>query len=115
FDGRPPAPWDTPPAAPPPAPPSRRNDGLALLLIGALIGGVVGIGGARAIVPALTGTPPAASATATTADAEQAIKDVLRKANEAQAEAFAKHDPAPMRATSTDDHLAEMTQINSDL
>src|SRR5438045_9787000 len=67
FDERPPAPWDTPPAAPPPASPRRRNDGLALLLIGALIGGVVGTGGARAIVPALTGTPPAARATGTPA------------------------------------------------
>jgi len=116
FDERTPPPWDTPPAAPPPPPASkRRNDGLALLLIGVLIGGLVGIGGARAIVPVLTGTAPAATSTTTAADAEQAISDVLRQANEAQAEAFAKHDPAPMRATSTDDHFAEMTRINSDL
>lgn len=115
FDERTPAPWDSAPTAPPPAPPKRRNDGLALLLIGVLIGGVVGIGGARAVIPGLTGTAPATTSTTTSADAEQAVRDVLRQANEAQAEAFAKHDPAPMRATSTDEHYAEMTRINSDL
>lgn len=115
FDERTPAPWDTAPVAPPPVLPKRRNDGLALLLIGVLIGGVVGIGGARAVVPVLTGTAPATTSSTATADAEQAVRDALRQANEAQAEAFAKHDPAPMRATSTDEHYAEMTRINSDL
>ena len=115
FDERTPAPWDTAPVAPPTVPPKRRNDGLALLLIGVLIGGVVGIGGARAVVPVLTGTAPATTSSTATADAEQAVRDALRQANEAQAEAFAKHDPAPMRATSTDEHYAEMTRINSDL
>ena len=148
FDNRPPAPWrDEPtpwrdpavdqtqpmlaatPTATPPAPPTpakRRNDGLALLLIGALVGGLVGIGGARAITPQLfptgDGSVPASSSTSTStatspADATTAaaIKDVLTQANQAQAQAFAKNDPALMRATSTDNHYAEMVQINSDL
>lgn len=143
FDDRPPAPWREQPSPwndpqleqtqpilappPPPAPaakPKRRNEGLALLLIGALIGGVVGIGGARAITPQLFpngvgGTPaataPTTSGAATDTAAQAAIKDVLGRANQAQADAFAKNDPSLMRATSTDDHYAEMTQINSDL
>jgi hypothetical protein len=137
FDKRPPAPWRDDPspwrdpaldetrpitATPPPVPPKvkRRNDGLALLLVGALIGGLVGVGGARAITgqlfpsavaPATTST----SASATDTAAQAAIKDVLQNANHAQADAFAKNDPSLMRATSTDNHYAEMTQINSDL
>jgi hypothetical protein len=107
---------DLPPTPPAPPAPKRRTDGLALLLIGALVGGLVGIGGARAIIPSITGTPPAASSTsADTAAQQAAIKDVLQRANQAQADAFAKHDPSLMRATSTDDHYAEMTQINADL
>ncbi|HEV2249580.1 MAG TPA: G1 family glutamic endopeptidase [Candidatus Limnocylindria bacterium] len=139
FDSRPPTPWRDEPTpwpdpasdqsrpvvtapAPPPAKAKRRHDGLALLLIGALIGGLAGIGGARALVPSITGAAPAASSaassTATAGDlaAQQAaIKDVLQRANQAQAEAFAKNDPTPMRATSTDNHYAEMVRINADL
>ena len=143
FDNRPPAPWreeptpwrdpsveqtqpiiTTPPPPPaPPAKPKRGGDGLALLLIGALIGGLVGIGGAKAITPQLfpdNGSPAStttSSSSGTAADPATlaAIKDVLQQANQAQADAFAKHDPAPMRSTSTDNHYAEMVQINSDL
>ena len=135
FDDRPPSPWRDEPAPwaeqtqpvgsaapPPPAKPRRGHEGLALLLIGALVGGLVGIGGARAIAPSITaltgGGPGAASSAAATADlaAQQAaIKDVLQRANQAQADAFAKKDPSLMRPTSTDNHYAEMTQINSDL
>jgi hypothetical protein len=96
---------------------------LALLLIGALLGGAVGIGGARAITPQLFpngigGAPaPASPATSSATDpaAQAAIKDVLQKANQAQADALAKNDPSLMRATSTDTHYAEMVQINRDL
>ncbi|HEV2010905.1 MAG TPA: G1 family glutamic endopeptidase [Candidatus Limnocylindria bacterium] len=93
---------------------------MALLLIGALVGGLIGIGGARAITtqlfpaaaaPATTST----SASATDTAAQAAIKDVLQKANAAQAAAFATNDPTLMHVTSTDNHYAEMTQINSDL
>ena len=146
FDERPPTPWrDEPspwrepateptapiltvPAAPPPAPQrKRRTDGLALILIGALIGGAVGIGGARALTPQLfpasTGgvaaggvaTGPATAVSTTDARAQAAIKSVIQQANEAQATAFAKNDPTPMQATSTARHYAEMVQVNSDL
>jgi peptidase A4-like protein len=137
FDDRPPTPWreepsprrDAPVEGPPPvtatpapaAKPKRGGDGLALLLIGALIGGLVGIGGAKAITPQLfpsgAASPTTTSSSGATADPATlaAIKDVLRQANEAQADAFARHDPSPMRSTSTDNHYAEMVQINSDL
>ena len=121
FDDRPPAPWLEEPPSPPPAPPKpkRMNDGLALLLIGVLIGGAVGIGGARAITTQLVpsgGSVAASTASSTTNSAAQAaIKDVLQRANHAQAVAFAKNDPSPMRSTSTDSHYAEMSRINADL
>lgn len=140
FDDRPPTPWRAEPSpwpdpeleqdrpiitAPPPAAPTkakRGNDGVALLLIGALVGGAVGIGGARAITPQLfpsaAVTAPASTSTSSSpADptAQAAIKDVLQKANQAQADAFARRDPSPMRATSTDNHYAEMARINRDL
>jgi hypothetical protein len=139
FDNRPPAPWRDEPSPwqdpsvaqtqpiltppPPPAKPKRLNDGLALLLIGALIGGAVGIGGARAITPQLfpngVGGAPATTSTtapsATDPSTQTAIKDVLQKANQAQADAFAKNDPTAMRATSTDNHYAEMIRINAGL
>jgi hypothetical protein len=142
FDNRPPAPWREapspwrdepveqtqpivpPPPAPPPAAPRRRADGIALLLIGALVGGAVGIGGALALtprllpsaagVPAGTGTSTS-SATSTDPAAVAAIKTVVQQANAAQAEAFAKNDPSAMRATSTAAHYQEMVQVNRDL
>jgi hypothetical protein len=137
FDKRPPAPWrdepspwrdpsteQTPPIITAPAPPAakskRANDGLALLLIGTLVGGLVGIGGARALAPQLfpngVGAAPttstAPSTTTTDPAARAAIRDVLQKANQAQAEAFAKNDATLMRETSTDNHYTEMVQIN---
>ena len=142
FDNRPPAPWrdeptpwrdpaieQTPPvlAVTPPAPPAKTKrgpGGLAFLLIGALVGGLVGIGGARSITPQLFptgvgGTPASTSTLTSTSPADAAtaadIKGVLTQANQAQAQAFAKNDPTLMRATSTDNHYAEMVQINADL
>src|SRR5258708_30859295 len=103
------------PPPPPPAPvgaPKRRTDGLALLLIGAVLGAAIGIGGARAVVPIVSGSAPAASSTTTAANAEQAITDLIRKANEAQATAFTKNHPSVLRATSTDTHYQEMVKVN---
>lgn len=123
---RPDQPTEPAAAQPPPAavpdPPRpkrpRRFDGLALVLVGALIGGSVGFGAAHAITPQLL-APAArpASADARTADTvdQAAIKDVLRRANQAQAEAFAKQDPTLMRPTSTDAHYQELVSVNNDL
>ena len=124
FDERPPAPWREDPTPSPgalPAGPTRtqgRSGVLALVLIGALIGGAVGIGGARAITASFVPTAvPASSSAATVTDtaAQSAIKDVLRKANQAQAAAFAAHDPSLMKATSTAAHYAEMVKVNAGL
>jgi hypothetical protein len=103
---------EIPTTPPPPAPAPKRGGGLAVLLIGALLGAVIGIGGARFVVPAIT---TGAAPTASNVTAEQAIRDVIQKANEAQAAAFAKHEPSAMRATSTDTHYQEMVKINKDL
>ncbi len=108
----------TPTDAPAPTRRTRKADGLALLLIGALLGGAVGLGGARAltqlvvpsVVPAVTVT-----GTTTAATAQAAVKDVIRTANIAQAAAFAAHDPSLMRATSTAAHYAELAKINNGL
>jgi len=128
FDERPPAPWRDDPtpwrepveaalASAPKRTPGR-SGGLALLLIGALIGGAVGIGGARALIGSgVASAVPASSSTATATDtaAQSAIRDVLRNANQAQAAAFAAHDPSLMKATSTAAHYAEMVKVNAGL
>ena len=126
FDERPPASWEEEPG--PWSDPViaakrrvRKADGLApllILLIGALVGGAVGLGGARALTQlVIPSTAPASAVTTTTSDAavRAAIKDVLRTANQAQAAAFAAHDPSPMKATSTAAHYAEMVKINNGL
>lgn len=144
FDHRPPTPWRDEPdpwrdpaveatqparatqptgagTAAPPAPPrrTRRPDGLALMLVGALIGGAIGIGGARALTPQLVppgATPtPAGASTAADPAAQAAIVRVIEQANAAQAAALTRHDPTVMQATSTAAHYAEMVQVNSDL
>ena len=91
------------------------------MLVAALVGGAVGVGGARARTPqlfptAVASAPASASTTtATHAATQAAIKDVIQKANAAQAAAFAKNDPTLMQATSTAAHYAEMVKINSEL
>ena len=142
FENRPPMPWrdepspwgdvadeesgpllvdPLPPRTPPlPAGRRRRTDGLALVLVGALVGGLVGVGGARALAPqlfptAVASAPALASTTATDLATQAAIRDVIEKANTAQAAAFAKSDPTLMQATSTAAYYGEMLRINSDL
>ncbi len=144
FDNRPPTPWRgepdpwrdpgiertqpilTAPAEPvaatlpPPLPPRRKrlSDGLVYILVGVLIGGAVGIGGARALTPqvlpsAAGGAPTAATTTDPATHA--AIAGVIAQANDAQAAAFARNDPMLMQATSTSAHYQEMVRINGDL
>jgi hypothetical protein len=54
---------------------------------------------------------------ATTADAATvaAIKDVVQRANDAQAKAFARNDSSLMRDTATDSYYQELVSINRDL
>ena len=62
-------------------------------------------------------TPAAVEAPATTADAatQQAIQDVVRRLNEAQARAIASGDPRVMAETATPDFYAEQVATNEDL
>jgi len=41
-----------------------------------------------------------------------AVKDVVTRANQAQAQAYARNDPTPMRATATDSYYQELVQTN---
>lgn len=60
---------------------------------------------------------PAAQTSTTSADTASvaAIRDVIERANQAQAEALARNDPTLMRATATDSYYQELVQINRDL
>ncbi|HEV8535454.1 MAG TPA: G1 family glutamic endopeptidase [Candidatus Limnocylindria bacterium] len=60
---------------------------------------------------------PAAQTASTTSDtaAVAAIKDVVQRANLAQAQAFARNDPTLMRATATDSYYQELVQTNRGL
>lgn len=60
-------------------------------------------------------TRTAAPSAAGAARAEQEIRDVLKRANEAQAEAFAARSPELMRETSTDEHFQELVATNRSL
>ena len=44
-----------------------------------------------------------------------AVKDVVTRANQAQAQAYARNDPTPMRATATDSYYQELVQTNRSL
>src|SRR5207245_9081647 len=50
-----------------------------------------------------------------TGDADAAIIDTVRRANDAQVQAFSSGDPSAMRATATVQHYDEMVRINADL
>jgi hypothetical protein len=48
-------------------------------------------------------------------DAQAAVKDVIQRANEAQAQALAAADPSGMRDTATDRYYQEMQRVNQNL
>jgi hypothetical protein len=60
---------------------------------------------------------PAARTTANSSDAAAvaAVKDVVERANQAQAQGYARNDPTLMRATATDSYYQELVQINRGL
>ncbi|MDQ2912931.1 MAG: G1 family endopeptidase [Chloroflexota bacterium] len=62
-------------------------------------------------------TAPAAQTNTSSTDTATvaAIKDVVQRANQAQAQAYARSDPTLMRATATDSYYQELVQINQSL
>src|SRR5207245_7466879 len=118
-----PAPPPPPPdqtAPPPPPPPPATTAGVSraavlvvviALLVGALAGGALANATGLRVLPAAIGR--AVAPTARTRDA--AIIDTVRRANDAQVQAFSSGDPSAMRATATAQHYDEMVRINDDL
>jgi hypothetical protein len=126
FDGDPTTTAPMTPLAPPP-PPAPRQQGSSvgrLLLLGLLVFALAALAG-RVNVGALVSTArayveraaPAAQTSTTTGDAAAvaAVKDVVARANQAQADAFATGDATLMRATATDSYYQELVQTNRDL
>jgi len=99
--------------------------GLLVLLIGVIAFAVTRLPTgtlsrpAQSSAPAKAAAPTAAAAVANgvTADAatQQAIQDVIRKLDEAQAQAIATNDPNVMVATATADFYQQQVAINQDL
>src|SRR3989442_2863658 len=81
------------------------------VLVGALTIAVT-IFGSPALGYHPVGTIEAADAPAAL---ETALRAVVQSANEAQQQAFAQRDPAPMRELATDDYFAELEQTNRQL
>src|SRR2546428_505828 len=118
------APLTPAPAAPPP----KKTGGqgaMRLLAIGvlafafAVFTGRLDLAGVVSGVRGLVAPTPAARTTTTTnttdTAAVAAIKDVIERANQAQAQAFAKSDDTFMRDTATDSYYQELVQTNRDL
>jgi hypothetical protein len=126
FEGDPTATTPMTPIAPPP--PARRSGGipagrlLALGLLAFALASFIGRVDLGALVStALTyvdrAAPTAQTTTASSSDtaAVAAVKDVVLRANQAQAQAYARHDHTLMRATATDSYYQELVQTNQNL
>jgi hypothetical protein len=126
LEGDPTATTPMTPAAPPPAP-VRRHDRISggrLLALGIVVFALAAFSGrvdlgafvstARTYVDQ---TAPALQTTQSSSDAAAvaAVKDVVERANQSQAQAYARSDPAPMRATATESYYQELAQINRSL
>src|SRR5216117_2190494 len=122
FEGDPTATTPMSPIAPPPPP--VRNSGVPagrLVALGLLAFALAAFSG-RIDVGALLTTArsyvdqgsPAAQTTTNSSDtaATAAVKDVITRANQAQAQAYARNDPTLMRATATDSYYQELVQTN---
>ncbi|TMF66339.1 MAG: hypothetical protein E6I20_04290, partial [Chloroflexi bacterium] len=83
------------------------------LLVGALAGGALANATGLRVLPAAIGRVVAPAGR--TGDADAAIIDTVRRANDAQVQAFSSGDPSAMRATATAQHYDEMVRINDDL
>jgi hypothetical protein len=123
FEGDPTATTPMSPAATPP-PPVKKSDGISagrLLALGILVFALAAFTG-RIDVGSLVSTyidrpAPAAQTTtnSTVSAAVAAVKGVVERANQAQAQAYARNDPTLMRATATDDYYQELLQIHQGL
>ncbi len=114
------------PASPPPAKKAGGWSPLRLLAIGLLafafaaFTGRVNLASVVSATRGLVAPTPAArtttsSTSATDPTAVAAIKDVIQRANQAQAQAFARSDDTLMRDTATDSYYQELVQTNRDL
>src|SRR3989442_3840134 len=125
-----PDPATTAPPIPPPPPPPKKTGGqgaMRLLAIGvlafafAVFTGRLALAGVVSSARGLVAPTPAARTTTTTTTTTNttatvaAIKDVIERANHAQARAFAKSDDTLMRDTATDSYYQELVQTNRDL
>lgn len=126
FEGDPTATTPMSPTAPPP--PARKRGGVPagrLVALGLLAFVLAALSG-RVDLSALLvtarsyvdqGAPAAQTNTqtntrSTDTAAVAAVKDVVTRANKAQAQAYARNDPTLMRATATDSYYQELVQTN---
>ena len=126
FEGDPTATTPMTPLAPPP-PPARKSSGIPagrLLALGLLAFALAAFSG-RVDLGALVSTArtyvdrdaPAVQTNTSSTDtaAIAAVKDVVERANQAQAQAYARNDPTLMRATATASYYQELVQTNQGL
>src|SRR6267143_377359 len=126
FEGDPTATTPMTPLAPPP-PPARKSGGIPagrLLALGLLAFALAAFSG-RVDLASLVSTArtyvdraaPAAQTNTTSTDAAAvaAVKDVVQRANDAQAQAYARNDPTLMRSTATASYYQELVQTNQGL
>jgi hypothetical protein len=122
FEGDPTATTPMSPMAPPP--PVRKAGGVPagrLVALGLLAFVLAAVSGRVNLDSLLTtarsyvdpSTPAAQTNTRSTDTAAvAAVKDVVTRANQAQAQAYARNDPTLMRATATDSYYQELVQTN---
>src|SRR5205807_9251133 len=125
FEGDPTATAPMTPVSSPP--PVRRSGGIPagrLIALGLLAFALAAFSG-RVDLSALVSTArsyvdQAAPATQTNTSSTEtaavaAVKDVVTRANQAQAQAYTRNDPTVMRATATDSYYQELVQTNQSL
>jgi hypothetical protein len=126
FEGDPTATTPMSPMAPPP-PPVRKSSGIPagrLVALGLLAFALAAFSG-RVDLSSLVSTArtyvdraaPAIQTSTSSSDtaAVAAVKDVVQRANQAQAQAFTRNDPTLMQATATASYYQELVQTNQDL
>ncbi|MDE3193540.1 MAG: hypothetical protein KGN00_07630 [Chloroflexota bacterium] len=85
------------------------------LIVGVSVMGAASRGGLSLPSPAVAVLGQTSRASQNSDAAVAAIKDVIQKANDEQAQAIANNDPGVMRDTATPSHYQELIQTNQDL